>query len=94
MARMKGQKREQLINDHPKNRLFIKLKELQSSVLAKGQKNPLEATFISSLSICTSSMKFFLLENSGMLGFEPGPAECEVSRLPLCSVYFKLYDLR
>ena len=47
MARVKGQKREQLINDHPKERLFIEPKEIQSSVLAKGQKNPLEATFIS-----------------------------------------------
>ena len=48
MARVKEQKREQLINDYPKKRLFIEPKETQSSVLAKGQRNPLEATFISS----------------------------------------------
>jgi len=29
---VKGQKREQLINDHPKKRLFIKPKKIQSSV--------------------------------------------------------------
>ena len=51
-----GQEREQIINDHPKKRLFIKPKEIQSSELARGQKNPLEATFISISNIIQSKI--------------------------------------